>query len=159
MNTGHRGHLPDGRLLALWPPTRAAATWPLGCWPPWAGAADGRAQYGWIAIFLKQQQIVTGVAINILALGICAFLPARHLWRPRDAADGRAAAAHRHPLLPRYRLSVRSFDQNILTYLLFILVPLASFVLYRTSSFFHPPVGENPERATLPASGSIGCAS
>ena len=31
------------------------------------------ALYGWITIYLKQHQIVTGTAINILALGICAF--------------------------------------------------------------------------------------
>ncbi|MFZ1771463.1 MAG: hypothetical protein WAU00_19800, partial [Caldilinea sp.] len=31
------------------------------------------ALYGWICVYLKQHQIVTGVAINLLALGFCAF--------------------------------------------------------------------------------------
>src|SRR5512135_3270539 len=31
------------------------------------------ALYGWICVYLKQHQIVTGTAISILALGVCAF--------------------------------------------------------------------------------------
>ena len=31
------------------------------------------ALYGWICVYLKQHQVVTGVAINILAVGMCLF--------------------------------------------------------------------------------------
>ncbi|MCB0054853.1 MAG: ABC transporter permease, partial [Caldilineaceae bacterium] len=103
--------------------------------------------YGWIAIFLKQQQIVTGVAINILALGICAFFQRVIFGVPVTPLMVEPLQPIAIPLLSEIPIvGPILFDQNILTYLLFILVPLASFVLYRTSlGLSIRSVGENPE--------------
>ncbi|MCB0025246.1 MAG: ABC transporter permease, partial [Caldilinea sp.] len=105
------------------------------------------ALYGWIAIFLKQQQIVTGVAINILALGICAFFQRVIFGVPVTPLMVEPLQPIAIPLLSEIPIvGPILFDQNILTYLLFILVPLASFVLYRTSlGLSIRSVGENPE--------------
>ena len=105
------------------------------------------ALYGWIAIYLKQQQIVTGVAINILALGICAFFQRVIFGVPVTPLMVEPLQPIAIPLLSEIPIvGPILFDQNILTYLLFILVPLASFVLYRTSlGLSIRSVGENPE--------------
>ncbi len=105
------------------------------------------ALYGWIAIYLKQQQIVTGVAINILALGICAFFQRVIFGVPVTPLMVEPLQPIAIPFLSAIPvIGPILFDQNILTYLLFILVPLASFVLYRTSlGLSIRSVGENPE--------------
>lgn len=105
------------------------------------------ALYGWIAIYLKQQQIVTGVAINILALGICAFFQRVIFGVPVTPLIVEPLQPIAIPLLSSIPIiGPILFDQNILTYLLFILVPVASFVLYRTSlGLSIRSVGENPE--------------
>ena len=105
------------------------------------------ALYGWIAIYLKQQQIVTGVAINILALGICAFFQRVIFGVPVTPLIVEPLQPIAIPLLSDIPIiGPILFDQNILTYLLFILVPVASFVLYRTSlGLSIRSVGENPE--------------
>ena len=105
------------------------------------------ALYGWIAIYLKQQQIVTGVAINILALGICAFFQRVIFGVPVTPLMVEPLQPIAIPFLSAIPvIGPILFDQNILTYLLFILVPVASFVLYRTSlGLSIRSVGENPE--------------
>lgn len=105
------------------------------------------ALYGWIAIYLKQQQIVTGVAINILALGICAFFQRVIFGVPVTPLMVEPLQPIAIPFLSAIPIiGPIFFDQNILTYLLFILVPVGSFVLYRTSlGLSIRSVGENPE--------------
>lgn len=105
------------------------------------------ALYGWIAIYLKQQQIVTGVAINILALGICAFFQRVIFGVPVTPLMVEPLQPIAIPVLSEIPIiGPILFDQNILTYLLFVLVPVASFVLYRTSlGLSVRSVGENPE--------------
>lgn len=105
------------------------------------------ALYGWIAIYLKQQQIVTGVAINILALGICAFFQRVIFGVPVTPLIVEPLQPIAIPFLSEIPIiGPILFDQNILTYVLFILVPVASLVLYRTSlGLSIRSVGENPE--------------
>ncbi len=105
------------------------------------------ALYGWIAIYLKQQQIVTGVAINILALGICAFFQRVIFGVPVTPLMVEPLQPIAIPVLSEIPIiGPILFDQNILTYLLYILVPVASIVLYRTSlGLSIRSVGENPE--------------
>jgi len=105
------------------------------------------ALYGWITIYLKQHQIVTGTAINILALGICAFFQRVIFGIPLSPLIVRPFQPIAIPLLSRIPvIGPILFNQNILTYLLFILVPAATFVLYKTSlGLSIRSIGENPE--------------
>jgi ABC-type uncharacterized transport system permease subunit len=105
------------------------------------------ALYGWIVIFLKQQQIVTGVAINILALGICAYFQRVIFGVPVTPLIVEPLQPIAIPLLSDIPIiGPILFDQNILTYSLFVLVPVASFVLFRTSlGLSIRSVGENPQ--------------
>lgn len=105
------------------------------------------ALYGWITIYLKQHQIVTGTAINILALGICAFFQRVIFGVPVTPLIVQPFKPIAIPLLSQIPvIGPILFNQNILTYLLYALVPVASFVLYKTSlGLSIRSIGENPE--------------
>jgi simple sugar transport system permease protein len=105
------------------------------------------ALYGWICVFLKQHQVVTGTAINILAIGVCSFFQRVIFGVPLTPLTVQPL-----PVLPIPFLSAIPFigdvffKHNILTYLLYIIVPLSHFVLYKTSiGLTIRSVGENPE--------------
>ena len=103
--------------------------------------------YGWITVYLKQHQIVTGTALNILALGICAFFQRVIFGVPTSPLIVQPLQPIPIPVLSQIPvIGPILFDQNILTYWLFILVPLANFVLFKTSlGLSVRSVGENPE--------------
>lgn len=105
------------------------------------------ALYGWICVYLKQHQVVTGTAINILALGICAFFQRVIFGIPTTPLTVKPLAAIPIPLLSKIPLiGPIFFNQNILTYLLFAIVPVFYFILYRTSiGLTVRATGENPE--------------
>ena len=105
------------------------------------------ALYGWICIYLKQHQIVTGVAINILALGFCSFFQRVIFGVPVTPLIVEPLQPIPIPVLSEIPvIGPILFDQNILTYLLFVLVPVANFVLFKTSlGLSIRSIGENPE--------------
>ncbi len=105
------------------------------------------ALYGFICIFLKQHQIVTGVAINLLALGFCAFFQRVIFGVPLTPLIVQPLQPIAIPLLSEIPVvGPILFEQNILTYLLYVLVPLFHFVLFRTSlGLSIRSIGENPQ--------------
>jgi simple sugar transport system permease protein len=105
------------------------------------------ALYGWICVYLKQHQIVTGTAINILALGICSFFQRVIFGVPLSPLIVQPFQPIPIPILADIPVvGPILFDQNILTYLIYLLVPIGSFVLFRTSlGLSIRSIGENPE--------------
>lgn len=105
------------------------------------------ALYGWICIYLKQHQVVTGVAINILAVGLCSFLYRVIFGVPITPLTVDPLATIPIPLLSKIPLlGPLLFNQNILTYIIYGLAPLSYFMLYKTSiGLTIRSAGENPE--------------
>jgi ABC-type uncharacterized transport system permease subunit len=105
------------------------------------------ALYGWICIYLKQHQVVTGVAINILAAGLCAFLYRVIFGVPITPLTVNPLTTVPIPLLSEIPLlGPILFNQNILTYAIYFLAPLSYFVLYKTAvGLTIRSAGENPE--------------
>ena len=105
------------------------------------------AFYGWITVYLKQHQVVTGVAINILAAGLSSFFMRVFFGVPVAPLTVEPLRAFPLPLLSRIPLlGTILFTQNILTYCVYAIVPLAWFTLYRTSiGLTIRSTGENPE--------------
>ncbi|AEV28559.1 putative ABC-type transport system, permease component [Sphaerochaeta pleomorpha str. Grapes] len=105
------------------------------------------AVYGWITVTLKQHQIVTGTAINILVLGLCSFLQRVIFGVPLTPLTVQPLQIIKLPLLSKIPvLGPVFFSQNILTYLMYLIVPFSFFVLYRTSlGLTLRSAGENPE--------------
>ena len=105
------------------------------------------ALYGVITVFMKQQQVVTGTALNILAAGVCVYF--------QRVLFGIPTTPLQIPTLPKLAIPLLSsipvigqifFSQNILTYLAYVLIPVSIFVLYRTSlGLTLRSTGENPQ--------------
>jgi simple sugar transport system permease protein len=104
------------------------------------------ALYGWITVYLKQHQVVTGVAINILAAGVVSFFMRVIFGVPILPLTVEPLKAIAVPLLSKIPLiGPVFFNQNILTYVVYLIIPIAYYVLYRTSiGLIIRSTGENP---------------
>ena len=102
--------------------------------------------YAFVTVTLRQQQVVTGTALNILAVGICAFFQRVLFGVPTTPLQIDTLPKLSVPLLARIPLLGEIFfQQNILTYLAYILIPISIFVLYKTSlGLTIRSTGENP---------------
>ncbi|HUI70596.1 MAG TPA: ABC transporter permease [Spirochaetia bacterium] len=109
------------------------------------------AFYGWITVYLKQHQIVTGTAFNLLATGLSAFFMRAVFGVPIVPLTVEPLPVLAVPVLSRIPyVGAILFHQNVLTYCMYLIVPLAWFVLYRTSiGLTIRSTGENPEAADV----------
>lgn len=105
------------------------------------------ALYGWITVYYKQHQVVTGTAINILALGMCSFFYRVIFGTPITPLTVEPLPDIPIPLLSKIPvLGPVFFNQNILTYIVYFIVPIAYYVLFKTSiGLAIRSAGENPE--------------
>jgi simple sugar transport system permease protein len=111
-----------------------------------AGVAVG-ALYGWITVFLKQHQIVTGVALNILAAGIGIFFYRVLFGVPLLPLTVEPLRPLPVPFLSDIPvLGPALFRQNLLTYLAWGAMPLGWWALFRTRiGLVLRSTGANPE--------------
>ena len=103
--------------------------------------------YGWITVFLKQHQIVTGVALNILAAGIGIFFYRVLFGVPLLPLTVEPLRPLAVPFLSDIPvIGPALFRQNILTYLAWGAMPLGWWVLFRTrTGLVLRSTGANPE--------------
>jgi len=103
--------------------------------------------YGYITVYLKQHQIVTGTALNILIAGLVAFFQRVIFGIPLLPLTIEPLKASPVPLLHKIPfIGEILFNQSLLTYFAFLIVPFAYFILYRTSlGLVIRSTGENPE--------------
>ncbi|HEX7004024.1 MAG TPA: ABC transporter permease [Trueperaceae bacterium] len=115
-------------------------------WAPWVGLLAAMAigaAVAWIhavvSIRYKADQIISGTAINLMAIGI----PALVLMGLYDNTTASAPIRNR---LPEWGAGV--FELSPLVYLAFLLVPVVWFVVFRTPFGLRlRSVGEHPEAA------------
>ena len=122
----------------------------------WAGLVAATLTGGVLALLLavlavnfKVDQIIIGVVINILVLGLTSFLTAQVLVPNPDLNDA--------PIFPSIPIPVLSdipiigpmfFDQTIIVYGMYILIGTVTFFLFRTRWGLRTrSVGENPRAA------------
>ncbi|MBE6905240.1 ABC transporter permease [Marasmitruncus massiliensis] len=105
------------------------------------------AIYGSISIFMRQHQVVTGTALNILAAGFCAYFQRVLFGVPTSPLKITPLQSLSIPLLSQIPvLGPIFFQQNALTYFVYLLIPIAYIVLYKTSvGLTIRSTGENPE--------------
>lgn len=92
------------------------------------------ALYGVITIFMGQQQVVTGTALNILAAGFCTYFQRVLFGVPTSPLKISPMAQLAIPVLSKIPLiGPVLFNQNALTYAVYILIPVLYFMLFKTS--------------------------
>ncbi|UCB46489.1 MAG: ABC transporter permease [Spirochaetota bacterium] len=105
--------------------------------------------FGYLVIYLKINQIVAGLGIGLFAIGITSLL-FRILFGAEfpvipDITDKTAI-----PLLSKIPYASSIFNQHLITYISWILLPIAWWVLYKTSFGLNVrAVGENPAAADV----------
>lgn len=104
------------------------------------------AIYGVLTVYMKQHQVVTGTALNILVAGFCTYFQRVLFGVPTSPLKIERLAKLPIPLLSRLPvLGEIFFNQNILTYVVYLLIPVIYFTLYRTSlGLAIRSTGENP---------------
>jgi simple sugar transport system permease protein len=107
------------------------------------------ALFAWITIGLGANQIVAGVSLNLLAAGLTGVL-----YRGLFGVTGQALTVPTFAPLPLplladlHFLGPALFHHTFLVYLAVLLVPLASFFLFRTRGGLQlQAVGEHPQAA------------
>jgi simple sugar transport system permease protein len=143
LNLGVEGMMLMGALTGV---AAAQATQDLGMGVAAAMAAGGLLAllHAFFAITLRANQVVCGLALAILGTGLSSFL-----GRPIIGRVGPRFLPVPIPLLSEIPvLGPALFEQNILVYAGYLLVPVAWFVLYGTRPGLSlRTVGENPAAA------------
>lgn len=105
------------------------------------------AIYGVLTISMGQQQVVAGTALNILAAGFCTYFQRVLFGVPTTPLKIDPLPTLAIPLLSKIPiLGPMFFEQNVLSYLLYLIIPLVYFVLFKTSAgLVIRSTGENPQ--------------
>ncbi len=100
---------------------------------------------GWLAVTLGLNQHVSGLGVTLLASSLALFF-FRVLFK--GTANPPQIDPFQQVSLPALGVIAPIFEQYWLTYLAFLLVPLAWWILYRTTfGLWIRAVGENPQAA------------
>ena len=107
--------------------------------------------YAFITVYLRQQQIVVGTAMNILAGGICAYFQRVLFGIPTTPLQISVLEKIPIPILSDIPvLGEIFFEQNILTYIAYLVIPVSYIILFKTSlGLALRSVGENPKAADV----------
>lgn len=107
--------------------------------------------HAFLTISLRTDQVVTGLALTLFGIGLASFLG------QRLGPGGKPLVGEVGPKFTKVTISVLSeipylgaavFRQDPLVYGMFILVPVSSFIIYKTRPGLHlRAVGENPATA------------
>jgi ABC-type uncharacterized transport system permease subunit len=144
INLGLEGMMLVGAVCGFRGMHSTGSLWMGVLWAIGAGAALGLL-HAVLTISLRANQIVAGLALTIFGTGLAAFigkdvvgLPAEHSFRPVEV-----------PLLHRIPdVGPILFEQNLLVYTAYVLVPVSWILLYRTRIGLHlRAVGESASTA------------
>ncbi|MDD2206651.1 MAG: ABC transporter permease [Aminobacterium sp.] len=103
--------------------------------------------YGILTVYLKQHQIVTGTAINILAPGLALYLYRVFFGVPLLPLTVEPLPVFAIPVLSHIPIIGEAlFRQNIMTYAAFIFVGIGYWILFKTrTGLILRSTGANPE--------------
>ncbi len=107
--------------------------------------------HAFLSVTLRADQVVSGLALTLFGVGLSSFLG------QRLGPEGSPLVGLVGPKFSRIPLPVLSeiplvgpalFDQDVLVYLMYLMVPVAAYILYRTRPGLHlRAVGEDPATA------------
>jgi simple sugar transport system permease protein len=104
---------------------------------------------GFITITLKGDQVITGIILNILALGLTSFVYRALFGTFRTPPSIKPLTPLKIPVLgDTPYLGTILFHQNLLVYLAFLWVPVSAWILFKTQFGLNlRAVGEHPRAA------------
>lgn len=107
--------------------------------------------HAFLSVTLRADQVVSGLALTLFGIGMSSFLG------QRLGPEGKPLVGLVGPKFTEIPIPVLSdipvigpalFNQDLLVYLMYILVPVASYLLYKTRTGLHlRAVGESPDTA------------
>jgi len=147
VNIGLEGMMLSGAFAGVVGAFYTGNAW-LGVLAAIAAGALMALIHAFLSVTIRGNQIVSGVAINILALGLTTY-SLRLIWGLQDKPRVPGFAVWKIPLLGDIPFIGEVLFQHIpLVYLAFVLIPMAHFVLFRTSwGLSLRSVGEHPRAA------------
>lgn len=145
LNLGVEGQMLLGAFVAFYATYLTQNPWLGALAALLVGASMGLAM-AFVTIHLKAQQGISGIGFYLFGLGLSDLLFQKLIGTVRTVSGFPPLAI---PALSRIPLLGQVlFQQNILVYSAYLLVPLAWFVLYRTTLGMKiRSVGENPQAA------------
>lgn len=110
------------------------------------------AIHAFLTVTMRANQVVSGLSITLFGSGLASFLGQRLGPEANNnylvGLVGPRFVALQVPVLSEIPILGALFRQDILTYLLYLLIPLAWFYLYKTRNGLNlRAVGENPQTA------------
>jgi ABC-type uncharacterized transport system permease subunit len=152
MNMGLEGAMLTAAFVGFLVAEKTGSLWLAFCMASLAGGSMSLI-LAFMAITLRVDQIITGLALNLLAIGGTLFF-FRLIYTQYDTAGTPLIEAMKVveiPLLSKIPyLGEILFSHNLLTYIAFLLVPIIWFFLYRTKRGLQiRSLGENPRAADL----------
>ena len=148
LNMGLEGIMICGAYFSFWI-TYVTGNHLLGILAGMAAGMVVSLVHGFISITLRQNQTVTGIALNILCLGLTSYLFKVLVGSSVAFPQIETLPAIAIPVLSRIPLVGEAFfNKDILTYAAYLLIALLSVFLYRTMwGLTVISVGENPKAA------------
>ncbi len=151
LNLGLEGMMLMGAVLSFATAYYTGSTW-LGVLVALLVGALLAAIHAFLTVTMRANQVVSGLSITLFGSGLASFLG----QRLGPESNGYYLVGKVGPRFTPYVVPFLSdipvvgalFKQDILTYLLYILIPLAWFYLYKTRNGLNlRAVGENPQTA------------
>lgn len=110
------------------------------------------AIHAFLSVTMRANQVVSGLSITLFGSGLASYLGQRLGPETNNfylaGLTGPKLQAISIPFLSEIPVIGAMFNQDILTYLIYLLVPIAWFYLYRTRNGLNlRSVGENPQTA------------
>ncbi len=145
LNLGIEGTMLAGAFLGFWAAFISGNLWFGIIAGMVVGGLIGLLM-GILSVSLRANQIVSGMAITLLGIGLSIFLNKALFGMSVPSVE--SFKSIEIPLLSQIPVLGMFFNQNILVYIGLILVPICSIVLFRTTLGLRiRAVGENPEAA------------
>lgn len=150
LNLGVEGMMIVGAVLAFAAAYHSGSVWPGVGLAVFAGGLLALI-HAFLTISLRADQVVSGLAVTIFGSGLASFLG------QRLGPEGKPLVGLVGPRFHKIALPLSShipvigqalFNQDLLVYLMYVLVPIAWYWLYKTRPGLHlRAVGESPETA------------
>ncbi|MCS6844944.1 MAG: ABC transporter permease [Caldilineales bacterium] len=150
LNLGVEGMMIMGAVTAFAAAYHSGSAW-LGVLTAVAVGAALALIHAFLTITLRADQVVSGLALTIFGSGLASFLGQRlgPGGKPLVGLVGPRFMPVELPVLSEIPVVGKAlFAQNVLVYIMYVLVPVAAYWIYKTRPGLHlRAVGENPATA------------